>query len=237
MKTLTTSSLIVGLGLLVAGPGYTQSKSPEPQSGQVRSQPPASQTPPKGVQKIESKNELGHWKGSQLIGAKVEDPSGKNIGKIEDVMVDSNGRIQFAVLSFGGFLGVGEKWYAIPWKTLHIERDADSMNVKQVVLDVSKETLERAPSFTKDRWPDTRSSQWSRETQKFWTDPTITMAVKTKLAKEKASTLTKVDVDTRQGVVELNGTVDSSATKQRATELAQQVDGVRRVVNNLKIGS
>jgi hyperosmotically inducible periplasmic protein len=42
-------------------------------------------------------------------------------------------------------------------------------------------------------------------------------------------------VDTKQGVVELKGTVDSNATKERATELARQVDGVRRVVNNLKV--
>jgi len=109
------------------------------------------------------------------------------------------------------------------------------MNVKRIVLDVTKETLERAPSFTQDRWPDTRDPQWTRDTQKYWTDPTITMAVKSRLAKEKAGTLTKVNVDTRQGIVELNGTVDSSAMKQRAGDLAQQVDGVRRVVNNLKI--
>jgi hypothetical protein len=235
MKTFGATSLIVSLGLLVASLGYTQSKPAAPPTGQVRSQPPATHAPAKGIQRIETKDELGQWKGSQLIGAKVEDPSGKNIGKIEDVMVDSLGRIQFAVLSFGGFLGVGEKWYAIPWKTLHIERDADSMNVKQVVLDVTKETLERAPGFAQDRWPDTRNNQWSRETQTYWTDPTITMSVKSKLAKEKASTLTKVNVDTRQGVVELNGTVDTNAAKLRATELAQQVDGVRRVVNNLKV--
>lgn len=234
MKTLPATSLIVSLGLLIAGPGYTQSK-PAPPSGPVRSQTAATQAPAKGIQRIESKEELGHWKGSQLIGAKVEDPSGKNIGKIEDVMVDSSGRIRFAVLSFGGFLGVGEKWYAIPWDALHIQRDADGMNVKQVVLDVSKETLERAPSFAQDRWPDTRNNQWSRDTQKYWSDTTITMAVKSKLAKEKASTLTKVNVDTRQGIVELNGTVDSNAMKQRAGDLAQQVDGVRRVVNNLKV--
>ena len=97
--------------------------------------------------------------------------------------------------------------------------------MKRIMLDVTKETLERAPSFARDRWPDTRDQQWSRDTQKYWSDTTITTAVKSRLAKEKAATLTKVDVDTRQGVVELNGSVDSSATKQRAGDLAQQVDG------------
>jgi BON domain/PRC-barrel domain len=231
MRGLTTSTVIAGITLLVAGQGYPQTKLP------VASNQPASASKPaaKSMQRIESKDQLGTWKGSQLIGAKVEDPSGKNIGKIEDVMVDSSGRVQFGVLSFGGFLGVGEKWYAVPWNALHVERDGEGMNVKRIVLDVTKETLERAPSFTQDRWPDTRDPQWTRDTQKYWTDPTITMAVKSRLAKEKAGTLTKVNVDTRQGIVELNGTVDSSAMKQRAGDLAQQVDGVRRVVNNLKI--
>jgi hypothetical protein len=231
MRALTTSTVIAGITLLVAGQGYPQTKPP------VASNQPASASKPaaKSIQRIESKDQLGTWKGSQLIGAKVEDPSGKNIGKIEDVMVDSSGRVQFGVLSFGGFLGVGEKWYAVPWNALHVERDSEGMNVKRIVLDVTKETLERAPSFTQDRWPDTRDPQWTRDTQKYWTDPTITMAVKSRLAKEKAGTLTKVNVDTRQGIVELNGTVDSSAMKQRAGDLAQQVDGVRRVVNNLKI--
>jgi len=59
--------------------------------------------------------------------------------------------------------------------------------------------------------------------------------VKTKLAGEKVSTLLKVNVDTNQGVVQLNGSVDSERMKQRASELARQVDGVRRVVNTLKV--
>jgi hyperosmotically inducible periplasmic protein len=59
--------------------------------------------------------------------------------------------------------------------------------------------------------------------------------VKSKLAREKAATLVKVNVDTNEGVVQLSGNVDSEQTKLRATELARQVEGVRKVVNNLKI--
>src|SRR5262245_25030248 len=235
MQALKATTLIAGLTLLAAAPGYTQTttKPPEAKPGQTHSQPAGAK--PKGIEKIESKDHLGAWKGSQIIGAKVEDSAGKNIGKIEDVRVDASGRVQFAVLSFGGFMGIGDKWYAIPWNALQMERDAEGKDVKRVVLDVSKETIERAPSFTQDRWPDTRDSQWTRDTQKYWSDTSITMAVKSKLAREKAATLIKVNVDTKQGVVELNGTVDSKATKERATDLARQVDGVRRVVNNLKV--
>ena len=66
-------------------------------------------------------------------------------------------------------------------------------------------------------------------------DATITTSVKTKLAADKVSSLTRVDVDTNNGVVSLNGVVDSSAQKARAQELASQVGGVGKVVNNLQV--
>lgn len=66
-------------------------------------------------------------------------------------------------------------------------------------------------------------------------DAKITASVKAKLAGEKMATLTKVDVDTNKGTVYLTGNVENMAVKARATELAQQVSGVREVVNNLKI--
>jgi osmotically-inducible protein OsmY len=66
-------------------------------------------------------------------------------------------------------------------------------------------------------------------------DASITAAVKTKLAAEKVSTLTKIDVDTNRGTVYLTGNVDSAAMKQRAADLARQVKGVKEVVNNLRV--
>jgi hyperosmotically inducible protein len=66
-------------------------------------------------------------------------------------------------------------------------------------------------------------------------DASITASVKTKLAAEKPATLTKVDVDTNKGTVYLTGNVENADVKAKATALAQQVSGVREVVNNLKI--
>ena len=66
-------------------------------------------------------------------------------------------------------------------------------------------------------------------------DAAITTSVKTKLAADKVSSLTRVDVDTNNGVVSLNGMVDSSAQKARAQELASQANGVSKVVNNLQV--
>jgi osmotically-inducible protein OsmY len=66
-------------------------------------------------------------------------------------------------------------------------------------------------------------------------DASITASVKTRLAAEKMSSITRIDVDTNQGTVYLNGIVDNTGEKQRATDVAQRVNGVRQVVNNLKI--
>jgi osmotically-inducible protein OsmY len=66
-------------------------------------------------------------------------------------------------------------------------------------------------------------------------DATITTSVKSKLAADKLSTLTRVDVDTRRGTVYLNGVVQSPKDKERAEQLAMQVGGVNKVVNNLQI--
>jgi hyperosmotically inducible periplasmic protein len=66
-------------------------------------------------------------------------------------------------------------------------------------------------------------------------DATISATVKTNLAAERAVTLTKIDVDTNEGVVHLSGVVDSVEMKQRAAEVARQVSGVKRVVNNLQV--
>ena len=66
-------------------------------------------------------------------------------------------------------------------------------------------------------------------------DTNITATVKAKLAAEKASTLTRIDVDTVRGVVSLGGVVASDAERSRAEQIASQVGGVKRVVNNLQV--
>src|SRR5438046_794174 len=87
---------------------------------------------------------------SSLAGDKVVDQSGNEIGKIEELMIDVvSGRVAYAVLSFGGFMGLGNKLFALPWSAVSV----DETN-KRFVANVSKDTLERAPGFDKDKWPD-----------------------------------------------------------------------------------
>jgi len=160
----------------------------------------------------------------------VKDVAGKDAGKVEDLLLDHRGHVGYAVVSFGGFLGIGDKLFAVPWDAVVLE----GAN-RTVYIDVKKETLEKSPSFASEKWPDTNDRDWAQGVKKAWSDASITATVKTKLAGTSPSTLLKVNVDTTNGIVQLNGSVDTDKTRQRATELARQVDGVRRVVNNLKV--
>jgi hypothetical protein len=172
----------------------------------------------------------GLYRASSVVGSGVKDLTNKDAGKIEDLLLDHRGHVGYAVVSFGGFMGIGDKLFAVPWDAVIVDRDNRTVHV-----DVKKEALERSPSFTADKYPDPNDREWGRDVRKAWSDASITAAVKTKLAGTAPSTLLKVDVDTTNGIVQLNGNVDNDKTRQRAAELARQVDGVRRVVNNLKV--
>jgi len=85
-----------------------------------------------------------------IVGDKVLNTAGEQLGTIKELMIDLNdGLIAYAVLSFGGFLGMGDKLFAIPWEALTIDTENHAF-----ILDVDKEVLENAPGFDKGHWPD-----------------------------------------------------------------------------------
>ncbi|MEN6617339.1 MAG: PRC-barrel domain-containing protein [Syntrophorhabdus sp.] len=101
---------------------------------------------------------------STLTGDEVRNTAGENLGEIEDIMIDlDTGRIAYAVLSFGGILGMGDKLFAIPWEALQLSQEEHIF-----ILNVSKEMLEKAPGFDKDNWPDTSDPSWNTNTRDYW---------------------------------------------------------------------
>ena len=91
-----------------------------------------------------------------LIGNDVYNRKGEDLGDIKEIMLDtSNGKVCYAVLSFGGLLGMGEKFFAVPWNALRL----DTVN-KRFELDVEKDRLKNAPGFDKDEWPDMADQSW-----------------------------------------------------------------------------
>ena len=86
------------------------------------------------------------------------------LGKVEEVMLDSApGRIAYAVLSFGGFLGLGDKLFAVPWNALRFDPQTDAF-----VLNADKTFLENAPGFDKNNWPDMTNSTWRTNVYSYY---------------------------------------------------------------------
>ena len=91
---------------------------------------------------------------AKIIGCKVENPKGENLGKIESLMLDlSEGRILYAVLSFGGFLGMGDKLFPVPVDAVSFRVD-EKGNLDRGILDVDKDTLKNAPGYDRNELPD-----------------------------------------------------------------------------------
>jgi sporulation protein YlmC with PRC-barrel domain len=106
---------------------------------------------------------------AELVGMDVKNPQGENLGKIDDVVFYSNGQVAYAVLSFGGVLGMGDKLFAIPWSCLETAGRTDrTMRDDHVVLSVDKERLKSAPGFDKSNWPKLADVAWCADVDKYY---------------------------------------------------------------------
>lgn len=103
-------------------------------------------------------------RGSKVIGANVRDLKEKKIGEIKDLVFDSGrGEVAYAVVSFGGVMGVGNKYHAIPWQALKPSDDG-----KYYVLNADKETITQAPGFDKGNWPNMADQKWNADIDRYW---------------------------------------------------------------------
>jgi sporulation protein YlmC with PRC-barrel domain len=99
-----------------------------------------------------------------LVGDDVCNPHGQDVGEIKEIMLDMrSGQIAYAVLSFGGFLGMGEKLFAVPWRALKLDTEN-----KRFVLNVDQDRLKDAPGFHKSNWPDMADQSWAREIHAYY---------------------------------------------------------------------
>lgn len=99
-----------------------------------------------------------------LRGDSVFNTQGEKLGEIHDIMLDvPNGRIAYAVLAFGGVMGIGDKLFAIPWNALTLDADR-----RCFVLDIEKERLRNAPGFDKRHWPSMADPGWVGEVHSFY---------------------------------------------------------------------
>jgi hypothetical protein len=102
---------------------------------------------------------------STLAKDSVRNRSNEDVGSIKEIMLDvPSGRVAYAVLSVGGFLGMGDRLFAIPWEALTLDEDRECF-----IMDVDKQRIENAPGFDKSNWPDMADTSWCQGVHKYWT--------------------------------------------------------------------
>jgi sporulation protein YlmC with PRC-barrel domain len=104
---------------------------------------------------------LKYLTATTLIGNKVYNNEEEGLGDIKDIMLNvHDGKIEYMIIEFGGFLGIGEKLFAVPFKALILDTDRHAF-----ILNQKREVLENAPGFDKDHWPETNAIE---KTYAYW---------------------------------------------------------------------
>ncbi len=100
-----------------------------------------------------------------ITGDEVCNMQDEKLGKIQDIMLDlTQGKIRYAVLSSGGFLGMGDHLFAVPWRALKQDKEN-----KRFIIDIDVERIKKAPGFDKDNWPDMADAQWNSTVESYYT--------------------------------------------------------------------
>ena len=100
----------------------------------------------------------------RVEGTTVYGPTGNNVGSIKRLMIEKlSGRVAYAVMSFGGFLGMGEEEHAVPWNKLTYDTGLGGYRT-----DITEEQLRKAPGFSRDRNYEWTDRNQERELHDYW---------------------------------------------------------------------
>ncbi len=117
--------------------------------------------------RLDSKTSGSNLRVSQLMGVNLQNAQGESVGEINDLVLDSKtGKVQYAAVTYGGFLGMGDKLFAVPFEAFSVQRDPDDPNDADefvVVLNVSQKQLDGAVGFDHDHWPNMADQKWARD--------------------------------------------------------------------------
>jgi sporulation protein YlmC with PRC-barrel domain len=132
---------------------------------------------------------------SELIGKDVRNQQGEDLGDIKDVIIDmNNGRVHYVVLSFGGFMGLGDKLFAYPMRVFRPTADKDDL-----ILAVDKERLRKAPGFEDKNWPDWDRADYRTQVDRYHATDTVKIKPSTNMRLIRGSTLVGKDVNGADG--------------------------------------
>ena len=101
---------------------------------------------------------------AKVGGTPVYNRRGERLGTVEDVMLDKrSGRVAYAVMAFGGFLGIGERYHPLPWSMLRYD-----VELSGYVVDIDRDQLEGAPSYAATEEVDWADRQWGQRLSDYY---------------------------------------------------------------------
>ncbi|QDT02236.1 PRC-barrel domain protein [Rubripirellula lacrimiformis] len=124
--------------------------------------------------RLDSKTRGTSIRVSQLIGYNIQNSQGESVGEINDIVIDSRtGKVRYAAVTYGGFLGVGNKLFAVPFEAFKVQVDPDEVGDDDIdaddyvlVLNVTQEQLDGQQGFDEDNWPDMADRKWAADLDK-----------------------------------------------------------------------
>lgn len=124
-------------------------------------------TRPVAAEELERSETFDLISADKVEGTAVYNRTGDKLGTVDKVMIDKiSGRVAYAVMSFGGFLGMGESYHPLPWNVLTYDT-----NLGGYAVDLDLETLKGAPTFTRDETVDWRDEAWNRRLHDYYGVP------------------------------------------------------------------
>jgi sporulation protein YlmC with PRC-barrel domain len=164
MNVKTKRRLLTAIAASIVGlPGYWAHAAGDPPNPAPAAGPAAASPAPKAPAAAKSDTRY-YARASKLIGGEVYNPQGEKLGKIEDLILDTrNQRVHYAILSFGGMMGIGDKLFAYPVEMLRRTGDNDNL-----ILNVDKAKLEKAPGFESSKWPDWHKDTYRRGVDRYF---------------------------------------------------------------------
>lgn len=159
-----TNRFCMTLGLLAATclamPALAQNNDQSSQAGQSSQKNESS-----AVGQLDSVTQGSNVRASKLTGMNIQNSQGKSVGAINDLVIDvSSGKIRYAAVTYGGFLGIGNKMFAVPFEAFKFQRDQGGDTV--LVLNVTQQQLEGAVGFDENNWPDFANQTFTMELDK-----------------------------------------------------------------------